>query len=198
MDHLALPQDPILPLTRVPYVCTEHYDVNIPLLEYASRKGKPWMVEEDGQVTFELHELACFLQTWSFFGFLAETLGDLHAHDTFVTKSLDTKERILTTRDLQPLIEKRIAWIATLEKAVQKQLFEHAGKCIDITWKAQCLDILNLDPRIKYSIGAVAEFIASAIDKAHLTAFPGSDRCRKPFANGFYTEEIKERMVKAN
>ena len=207
MDHLALPQDPILPLSKIPYLCTEHYDVTIPFIEYAGRKGKPWMVVEVGQVMFELHEivsptskseLACFLQTWLFFGLLAETLGDLYDHDTFVTKSLDTKERILTTKDLQCLMEKRIAWIATLEKAVQKQLFEHAGKCIDITWKAQRLDIMNLDPRIKYSIGAVAEFIASAIDKAHLTTFPGSDRCRKPFANGFYTEEIKERMVKAN
>ena len=207
MDHLALPQDPILPLTKVPYLCTEHYDVTIPFVEYAGRKGKTWMVEEDGQVTFELHEivsptskseLACFLQTWLFFGLLAETLGDLYDHDTFVTKSVDTKERILTTKYLQPLIEKRIAWIATLGKAVQKQLFEHAGKCIEITWKAQRLDISNLDPRIKYSIGAVAEFIASAINKAHLTVFPGSDRCRKPFADGFYTQEIKERMVQAN
>ena len=57
---------------------------------------------------------------------------------------------------------------------------------------------MNLDPKIKYSIGAVAEFIASAIDKAHLRAFPGSNRCRKPFADGFYTEEIKNRIVEAN
>ena len=207
MDHLALPRDPILPLTKVPYLCTEHYDVTIPFLEYAGRKGKPWMVVEVGQVMFELQEivspaakseLACFLQTWLFFGLLAEILGDLYDHDTFVTESSDTGEQILKTNDLQSLIETRITWIATLEKPVQKQLFEHAGKCIDITWKARRLDILTLDPRINYSIGAVAEFIASAIDKAHLKAFPGSDRCRKPFANGFYTEEIKNRMVEAN
>ena len=165
------------------------------------------MVVEVGQVMFELHEidsptakseLACFLQTWLFFGLLAEILGDLYDHDTFVTESSDTKEQILQTKDLPSLIEKRITWIATLEKPVQKQLFEHACKCIDVTWKARRLDIRNLDPRINYSIGAVAEFIASAIDKAHLKAFPGSDRCRKPFANGFYTEEIKNRMVEAN
>ena len=207
MDHLALPRDPILPLTKVPYLCTEHYDVTIPFLEYAGRKVKPWMVVEVGQVMFELHEivsptakseLACFLQTWLFFGLLAEILGDLYDNDTFVTESSDTKEPILTTKDLQSLIEKRITCIATLEKPVQKQLFEHAGKCIDITWKARRLDNLDLDPRIQYSIGAIAEFIASAIDKAHLKAFPGSDRCQKPFANGFYTEEIKNRMVEAN
>lgn len=207
MDHLALPRDPILPLTEVPYLCTEHYDVTIPFLEYAGRKGKPWMVVEVGQVMFELHEtvsptskseLACFLQTWLFFGLLAEILGDLYDHDTFVTKSSDTGERILTTKDLQALIEKRIARVATLEKDVQKQIFEHAGKCIDTTWKARRLDIMHLDPRINYSIGAVAEFIASAVDKAHLTAFPGSERCRKPFANGFFTDEIKHRMVEAN
>ena len=207
MDHLALPQDPILPLSKVPYLCTEHYDVTIPFIEYAGPKGRPWMVVEDGKVMFELHEIASptakseladFLQTWLFFGLLAEILGDLYDHDTFVTESSDPKELILTTKNLQPLIEKRIAWIATLEKAVQKQLFEHAGKCIDITWKAGGLDISDLDPRVKHSIGAVAEFIASAIDKAHLTIFPGSDRCRKPFADGFYTEEMKERMVKAN
>lgn len=207
MDHLALPQDPILPLTKVPYICTEHYDVTIPFLEYAGRKGRPWMVVEVGQVMFELHdivsatakaELACFLQTWLFFGLLAEILGDLYDHDSFVTESSDTKEQILKSKDLQSLVEKRIIWIATLERPVQKQLFEHAGKCIDVTWKARRLDILDLDPRIKYSIGAVAEFIASAIDKAHLKAFPGSDRCRKPFADGFYTKEIKERMIEAN
>ena len=207
MDHLALPRDPILPLTKVPYLCTEHYDVTIPFLEYAGRKGKPWMVAEVGQVMFELHEfgsptakseLACFLQTWLFFGLLAEILGDLYDHDTFVTESSDANEKFLKTKDLQSLIEKRITWIATLEKPVQKQLFEHAGKCIDITWKARRLDNSVLDPKIKYSIGAVAEFIASAIDKAHLRAFPGSDRCRKPFANGFYTEDIQNRMVEAN
>ena len=207
MDHLALPRDPISPLTKVPYLCTEHYDVTIPFLEYAGRKGKPWMVVEVGQVMFELHEivsetakseLASFLQTWLFFGLLAEILGDLYDHEIFVTESSDTKEKILKTKDLRSLVEKRITWIATLEKLVQKQLFEHAGKCIDITWKARRLNIFDLDPRIKYSIGAVAEFIASAIDKAHLRAFPGSDRCRKPFADGFYTKEIKERMVEAN
>ena len=130
MDHLALPRDPILPLTKVPYLCTEHYDVTIPFLEYAGRKGKAWMVVEVGQVMFELHEfdsptakseLACFLQTWLFFGLLAEILGDLYDHDNFVTESSDTKEWILKTGDLQSLIEKRITWIATLEKPVQKQ-----------------------------------------------------------------------------
>ena len=204
MDHLALPRDPILPLTEVPYLCTEHYDVTIPFLEYPGRKGKPWLVVEVGQVMFELYddvsptpksELERFLQTWLFFGLLAEILGDLYDHGVFVTESSDTGERILSTKDLQFLLEKRITWVATLERTVQKQLYEHAGKCIDITWKAQRLD---LDPRVQYSIGAVAELIASAIDKAHLTAFPGSDRCQKPFANGFYMEEIKEKMIEAN
>ena len=162
------------------------------------------MVVEVGQVMFELQndfsstpksELECFLQTWLFFGLLAEILGDSYDHGAFVTESSDTSERILSTKDLQSLIEKRITWIGTLERTVQKQLYEHAGKCIDITWKAHRMDF---DPRVKGSIGAVAEFIASAVDKAHRTAFPGSDACRKPFANGFYTEEIKERMVNAN
>ncbi len=162
------------------------------------------MVVEVGQVMFELHddfsstpkiELECFLQTWLFFGLLAEILGDLYDHGAFVSESSDTSERILSTKDLQSLIEKRITWIGTLERTVQKQLYEHASKCIDITWKAWRMDF---DPRVKYSIGAVAEFIASAVDKAHRTAFPGSDACRKPFATGFYTEEIKERMVNAN
>ena len=204
MDHLALPRDPILPLTEVPYLCTEHYDVTIPFLEYPGRKGKPWLVVEVGQVLFELYdnvspthksEPECLLQTWLFFGLLAEVLGDLYDHSVFVTESSDTGERILSTKDLQFLLEKRITWVATLERTVQKQLYEHVGKCIDITWKARRSD---LDPRVKYSIGAVAELIASAIDKSHLKAFPGSDRCQKPFANGFYTEEIKERMVEAN
>ena len=204
MDHLALPQDPILPLTEVPYLCTEHYDVTIPFLDYPSRKGKPWLVVQVGQVMFELlgndspaskSELECFLQTWLFFGLLAEVLGDLYDHEVFVTESSDTRERVLSTKDLQSLIEKRITWIATLEKSVQKQIYEHAGKCIDTAWEAWRLDF---DPRVKYSIGAVAELIASAIDKAHLSAFPGSDVCQKSFVNGFYTEKIKERMVEAN
>ncbi|KAK0509186.1 hypothetical protein JMJ35_008557 [Cladonia borealis] len=204
MDHLALPRDPILTLTEVPYLCSERYDVTIPFLEYPGRKGKPWLVVEVGQVMFErqddvsptsISELERFLQTWLFFGLLAEVLGDLYDHDVFVAESSDTRELILSTKDLQSLLEKRITWVATLEKTVQKQLYEHAGKCVEITWKARRLDF---DPRVRNSIGAVAELIASAIDKAHLTAFPGSNRCQKPFVMGFYTEEMKEGMVEAN
>ena len=203
MDHLALPRDPILPLTEVPYLCTEHYDVTIPFHEYPGRKGKPWMLAKVGhfmrqrdKITLSpKSELECFVQTWLFFGLLAEILGDLYDHGVFVTESSETRERILSTKDLPSLIERRINWIHTLEMTVQKRLYEHARKCIDITWVPLCLD---LDPRVKYSIGAVAESIASAINKAHLTAFPGSDACRRSFGNGFYTEEIKERMVEAN
>ena len=203
MDHMALPRDPILPLTEVPYLCTEHYDVTIPFHEYPGRKGKPWMLAEVGQL-MRLHdnvalipksELECFVQTWLFFGLLAEILGDLYEHDVFVTESPGTRERILSTKDLQFLIERRLTWIHTLDMTVQKQFYEHARKCIDNTWASLRLD---LDPRVKYSIGAVAELIASAINKAHLTAFPGSDACRKSFGDGFYTGEIKERMVEAN
>ena len=162
------------------------------------------MVPDVGQALYEQHEklfpshvseLECFLQIWLFFGLLAELLGTFYDHDTFVVKSAHDGDPILSTKELQALIEKRIAWTATQENTTQKQFYEHAGKCIDITSKALHVDF---NPTVKYSIASVAEFLASAIDKAHLTAFPGAVRCQKPFAKGFYTKEIKDRMVGAH
>ena len=82
------------------------------------------MVPDVGQVPYEQHEklfpspvseLECFLQTWLFFGLLAELLGTLYDHDNFVVKSVHDGDPILSTKELQALIEKRIAWIATQE-----------------------------------------------------------------------------------
>lgn len=92
-------------------------------------------------------------------------MGTLYDHDTFVVKSAHDGDPILSTKELQALIEKRIAWIATQENTTQKQFYEHAGKCIDITWKALRVDF---NPTVKYSIASVAEFLASAIDKFNL------------------------------
>ena len=208
MDHLPLPQDPILPLTDIPYLCTEQYDASIPFLDYPRHKDKPWMTPNVGEQPYEQREkfhptppseLEPFLQSWLFFGLLTELLGSFFDHDSFVSKSKkNTSLTIVSTTVLQSSTEKWISCVKIKENTVQKALYEHACHCIELTWKVLRAVGPDFDHRVKFSIAAVAEFLASAVEKAYRGTFLRMFLCRRPFAKGFYTEDIKAKMRDAN
>ncbi|TLD23970.1 hypothetical protein PspLS_06412 [Pyricularia sp. CBS 133598] len=87
MELLASPENLSTPLGKTRYVCTEIWDGD-PFLSYASRRGMSRIVPadqlldsifadddtEDGR-PFPTADLDAMLQTWLFFGFLAELLN---------------------------------------------------------------------------------------------------------------------------
>ncbi|UNI16315.1 hypothetical protein JDV02_002756 [Purpureocillium takamizusanense] len=91
MDLFCLPEDPAAPTPACPYVCVEHWDGG-PFRSYAVRKSRAGLVpvslrdtpgaEVATDVLYSENlyptpqaELEPFLQTWLFFGLVAEVLG---------------------------------------------------------------------------------------------------------------------------
>ncbi|OAP60327.1 hypothetical protein AYL99_05329 [Fonsecaea erecta] len=85
MDHLPRPNDPVIDIESfyIPFLSHDEYDGK-GLKFYPDRKG--WTYKsEPGHVTFEHHgervsngtQIASFLQTWLYFGFLSEVTGQL-------------------------------------------------------------------------------------------------------------------------
>ena len=207
MDHLPLPADPILPLSEVPYLCDEHYDVTIPFLEYPRRKGRPCMTPSVGEAPYSLHEklfpmptrdLESFFQTWLFFGLLAELLAGLFSHDSFVSKSERDGSPIISTKQLQSLTEQRFESVRTLDKPAQKKIYVHAVRCIDLTTRILPVAASDFDCAVRNSIASVTELLGSAVDKAHKGTFSDAVSCKRPFTHNFYSEEMKVAMVAAN
>ncbi|CAF9922237.1 hypothetical protein IMSHALPRED_005632 [Imshaugia aleurites] len=207
MDHIPLPLDPILPLTEVPYLCEEPYDTGIPFLEYPRRKDRPWMTPSFGEASFSNHEvlfptptrdLERFFQVWLFFGLLAELLAGLFDHESFVSESEQDGNPVISTKQLQSVTEQRFALVKSLEKSTQKGIYLHAVQCIDLALRTLPIAASDFNPAVRNSIASVAEFLGSAIDKAHLGTFPDAVRCRRPFLRYFYTEDMKAAMVAAN
>lgn len=211
IDHIPLPLDPILPLTEVPYLCNEPYDTSIPFLEYPQRKGRSWMTPSVSEATSMNHQklfptptrdLESFFQTWLFFGLLAELLAGLFNHESFVSDPVSESERdfksVISTKQLQSLTEKRFASVKSLDKPRQKEIYVHAVQCIDLTLRTLPTADSDFNAAVRNSIASLAEFLGSAIDKAHLGTFPGSVRCRTPYTRYFYTKDMKAAMVAAN
>lgn len=204
MDHLPLPWDPIQPLVEVPYLCIEPYDTTIPFLEYPRRKGRRYMTPAAGEVPYATHErlfptptrnLESFFQTWLFFGLLAELLAGLFTHETFVTESQPDRSLIISTKQLQHLIEQRFQSVRTLDKPTQKDIYVHAVQCIDLALRTLDAAYPDFNSNVKISMTSVAELVGNAVDIAHLGTFPGSVRCRRPGTSNFYSEEMKAAMM---
>ncbi|CAF9933336.1 MAG: hypothetical protein ALECFALPRED_005566 [Alectoria fallacina] len=207
MDHLPLPSDPILPLTEVPYICKEPYDVSVPFLEYPRRRGKPWLTPKGGEAPSVKHEklfpiptrdLESFFQTWLGFGLLAELLAELFDRDKFVAKSeRDDGGPVVSTKQLQALTERRLDRVGNLDRSRQKQIYLHAVRCIDLTVMSLLAAAPDFNSAVKNSIASIAEFLGNAIDRAHKGTFSDAVSCTRPFVRKFYTEDMKAAMVAA-
>ena len=115
-----------------------------------------------------------------------------------MSKSQQDGSLIISTKQLQSLIEQRFQLVRALDKATQKEIYLHAVQCIDLAIRTLNVADEDFNFNVENSIASVAELVGSAVDIAHLGTFPGSVRCRRPNINNFYTEEMKAAMVAAN
>ncbi len=143
-------------------------------------------------------DLESFLQTWLFFGLLAELLAGLFSHDRFVSKSERDGRPIISTKQLLSMIEQRFEYVRTLDKPAQKKFYVHAVRCIDLTTRILPVAAPDFDCAVRNSIASVTELLGNAIDKANKGTFLDAVSCERPFTRNFYSEEMKVAMVAAN
>ena len=143
-------------------------------------------------------DLENFFQTWLFFGLLSELLAELFNYESFVSESERDGSPVVSTKRLQSLTEQRFEMIKTLDRPRQRGIYLHAVQCIHLTVTILPVAAPDFNSVVKNSITSLAEFLGSAIDKAHRSTFSDAVLCWKPSTRCFYTEEMKAAMVAAN
>ena len=215
MEHLPYPKDVASPGPGpVPYVCKEAYDGG-PFLTYPLRRKEPnplangtEMVNADfNQVCSQpVAKLEAFIQTWLFFGLLAEVFGELFDPSVFVGPVASTNEtqnvsktgqlmsilkswmalgpqKVLNTSQLVPMVErwmKRIEVSKNLsdEKRVQ---YEHVASCLRLT--STVLQAVkpsvrpDFNPWIRLSIATIGELLTQAANFAYEIDFGKDNKC---------------------
>lgn len=210
MDHLFLPKDPLpTTLDKVPYMCVEKYDGG-PFLTYPLRKGKPWMVPDKADplyIPYVIYEVMrptpkaeqeSFMQTWLFFGFLNEVLGDLYSEEDFVVKddAAESDRFVVCTGKLRPLLEAACKLRFEEEPhAIQKQ-FENLRECLLLLITVSSAFRSDFDWGLMCSIAAVHEATVYSIH--HITKKVGSGEIpTMPWAGKYFRVAIRNRMLEA-
>lgn len=224
MDILPLPHKPTSPTAKVPYVCTERYD-GLAFLTYPARKGRPEIVtptSPPGQ-DFVMHEkahptpnneLESFYQTWLYFGLLCEFLGINEDSPGLVRKDEDvTREQVLdavyqlfvssedgqkTVTSLPILWSSLELWKWEGDEKTRKVRCRHLFQCLRITsWMLIHL-LGDFNPRVRYSIAALAEFFNFNLGTIVLSSgWKDVQTYFAPWASGVITKGVHNRMIGA-
>ena len=135
------------------YKIPQNYTTAFSLARYGSTMGQPLLER--------------FLQTWLFFGLLKETLGTTFHHDAFVKDRNDeiAPRRILSTTRLNYLLQ---VWTGNVQTDTRydHRVCQHLYNCLQITKLALTAAGGELDPTVKFVLGATAETLVAAVDMA--------------------------------
>ncbi|KAK5989645.1 hypothetical protein PT974_07900 [Cladobotryum mycophilum] len=202
MDLLCEPRSTATPPPQTPYVCEEQWDGGM-FITYPVRKGKiRWVpprlrqllgVDAPDEPYLETlyptpsKEIGPFLQTWLFFGLLAESLSLNEVspgvrlveqtealeeirllHEKCLVKD-ENGERHLTglpVLEMGPLIRERTA----LDSNLTQRLI-HVRNCLQFA-NLMLLSVQELDEPIRYSLCALGEMFTTGLFTAASTANP--------------------------
>jgi hypothetical protein len=197
MDILPLPQRPVLPVPKTPYLGKEIWDCG-PFFSYANRRQLLRIVphslrrpDRAIEVPYlELihptprEELGEFLQTWFFFGLIAECLGfNEPDNEESLVRSIgqancqrlydrcvvqeDGKKYISGTKVLStfgPFLDGLLTPEISVESAASfEERLRKLRECIRFTWELLSSIYSDYDRSIKFSIGALCELITSSL-----------------------------------
>ena len=189
MDHLpVVPNRTVRGLESVPYVCKKPYDGG-PFLTYSIREGKPDITPDEAGIPdtvlpFWQHEkrhptpnkdFEAFCQTWLFFGLINELLGNICKSADFVRLDKAGDNRVISTSQLAGLVEQ---WVKSIEDGSYAITYEHAAKCLRLTFDTLRAAGPEFDLRIKLCIASVAELFTYATNKAFgIVNFVSDNKC---------------------
>lgn len=189
MDLLLTPDDPAFETEAVPYYPDEgklSWDGG-PFLGYDARRHLRTLDELDALPVDTLHG---FLQTWFFFGLLAEMLGlneipgGVHAHAldptdaqrertmlyTECISEVDGRKVVSGRKALESgqLMLERTRMVAAVTSGGMPRRLEYLDACLQLVAHQIATPVLaaKLDHRIRYSIAALGELFAVAIETA--------------------------------
>lgn len=188
MEFILLPAhrgNPPLSTPRTPYVCQERYDGG-PWLSYPERVGKSISAWNGSSFDYtEYHrsskanptpipELESFLQTWLYFGLIAEFAGiNASSEDNIEQGSSDFIERMYKTMlyqegdkiyvnlDSEFLDSLLVVAISNMPRDPDelKQRYEHLVLCLTYAQPVFSTSPATINHSVKYSIGALGEIL---------------------------------------
>lgn len=194
MDLLCEPGSPATPPRKTPYVCNEYWDGG-PFYTYPVRKGKVRMVplrlrhllgiDVSDEPYLEIlyptpkEEIQPFLQTWLWFGLLAEMLGlnEISPSDRIVEDSLATEEiRKLHETCVSAADEDGHRYISASAVLGAVQTIAERMKLVPhkrerLIYMRDCLQYAsmmvlsasNLEETVRYSICALGEYFSTGL-----------------------------------
>ncbi|KAM0248988.1 hypothetical protein ACHAQJ_009237 [Trichoderma viride] len=194
MDLLCEPGSPATPPRKTPYVCDEYWDGG-PFQTYPIRKGKLRLVPpqlrhflgadvsaEPYQATIHptpKEEIQPFLQTWLWFGLLAEMLGlnEISPGVRFVESALAVEEiRNLHENSVSLADDESSRYISakvvlTAGQAIAERMKLVPDKRERFIYMRDCLQfanlmlfsVSNLEETVRYSICALGEYFSTGL-----------------------------------
>jgi len=229
MDFLLLPShrgEPPMEVPTTPYVCVERYDLG-PWLSYPDRKGRPisaWNGMDFDQAEYirservkdtatSSEELEQFIQSWAFFGLLAEFIGinlkgseedNLipknsqvildHMYETTVVQREYGKKIIVMDWDYLESSCEMMILILPKDPAAQKERYAHLSTCLSYAYSMLLNVPEDFDHAVKYSIYALGEFLMETV-RFRLESLSVPPTVGRLWGKGFLNEESKKAML---
>ncbi|PNP50070.1 hypothetical protein THARTR1_09202 [Trichoderma harzianum] len=206
MDLLCEPSSPATPPRKTPYVCTEAWDGG-PFLTYPVRKGMARVVpprlrhhlgaKASNEPYLEVihptpkEEIQPILQTWLWFGLLAEMLGlnetlpghriiedDLATeeirklYEVCVSAAEEDGKRYISAKSVlesSQIIAERMKLVPD-----RRERFTYMRDCLQFA-SLMMLSISDLDETVRYSICALGEYFSTGLFQAIVQSTPKID-----------------------
>ena len=224
MEFILLPThrgDPPIPIPQTPYVCQQQYDGG-PFLSYPIRIGKP----EAGAAFFDLinyqrtervnptplGDQESFIQTWLFFGFIAEFLcanskddadqsirpeGSQEVidqiYDMVVDKNGDKSYVFLDEETLNKCLSIVVSRLPTGKEA-RVEYCEHILNCISHAHSIFSSLPKEFNHTVKYAIAGLHELVAQAI-RSVMSTLGVQCTFGRGWAVGYLNSDAKESMM---
>ena len=215
------PQNPAIPVPKTPYLGQERYD-GLPFLSYPVRKGKAGAGASFDLMEYLRHEAfhptptreqESFLQTWLYFGLIAEFLGaNLQgAHNGSSVNGPDSKEIInslysrlvINDGDHSYVVLDRdgLKWFLNTTRSRfptdfegKKNHYDHLILCL--TYAHRMLSMLPRDfnHSIKFSIAAVGELFSQTVNFGIQIHKIKRDLLGMNWAIGYFNQDVKTEM----
>lgn len=205
MDHLpVVPNRVVRGLETVPYVCKKAYDGG-PFLAYPTSENRPEITPDEAgmaDIPFWQYEkrhptmnkdFEAFCQTWLFFGLINELLGNICKSADFIHQDKAGGSRVISTSQLVRLVEQ---WVKSIENGTCGMSYEHAAKCLCLTFDTLRAAGPEFDLRVKLCIASVGELFSYATNKAFgIVNWVSDNKCpstwRQLFDDTFWVQRFE-------
>lgn len=174
MEHITISEltDKAAPI--VPCVSSKGWDIGTPFLDYMQREGwtEAQLIGQDSSRRRSETEILDFLQTWLFFGLLAESCGNQHHRGYFVRPlNKEQREYVICTKNLRAVYRLQKKRMAEASRQEFEYWQEHLVHCLDaahsVLAKLGIERVPYMSSPVILGIAALCDFVKKAVLTEH-------------------------------